>query len=306
MSEPPTTRGHLTPGPHATVVRLPAPDDVAHLVRQLWIPEWDLPAGERAEQLVLGYPASNVVVEPDGVALHGPTSRASTRVLTGRGWAVGALLRPAGVLLFTERPADLLDGSAPVSAPGLLSAVAEAMAGADPAGRWARPADPPGGTESVSAPGLRSAAAGAVAGADPAGRHLRAAALLADHVRMLAAGVPRAAARDGALANRMVDLLEAGTVARSPADLARQLHVSERSLQRLAARFVGMPPQLLLRRRRLQEAAERMRADPAADLGALAAELGFADQSHLTREFRSVLGATPRGYGRARSGREGG
>jgi AraC-like DNA-binding protein len=306
MSEPPTTRGHLTPGPHATVVRLPAPDDVAHLVRQLWIPEWDLPAGERAEQLVLGYPASNVVVEPDGVALHGPTSRASIRVLTGRGWAVGALLRPAGVLLFTEHPADLLDGSAPVSAPGLRSAVAEAMAGVGPAGRRTRPADPPGGTESVSAPGLRSAAAGAVAGADPAGRHLRAASLLADHVRTLAAGVPPSAARDGALANRMVDLLEAGTVARSPAGLARQLHVSERSLQRLAARFVGMPPQLLLRRRRLQEAAERMRADPAADLGALAAELGFADQSHLTREFRSVLGATPRGYGRARSGREGG
>lgn len=306
MSEPPTTRGHLTPGPHATVVRLPAPDDVAHLVRQLWIPEWDLPAGERAEQLVLGYPASNVVVEPDGVALHGPTSRASTRVLTGRGWAVGALLRPAGVLLFTEHPADLLDGSAPVSAPGLRSAVAEAMAGVGPAGRRARPADPLGGTESGSAPGLRAAAAGAVAGADPAGRHLRAASLLADHVRTLAAGVPPAVARDGALANRMVDLLEAGTVARSPAGLARQLHVSERSLQRLAARFVGMPPQLLLRRRRLQEAAERMRADPAADLGALAAELGFADQSHLTREFRSVLGATPRGYGRARSGREGG
>jgi AraC-like DNA-binding protein len=304
MSEPPTTRGHLTPGPHATVVRLPAPDDVAHLVRQLWIPEWDLPAGERAEQLVLGYPASNVVVEPDGVALHGPTSRASTRVLTGRGWAVGALLRPAGVLLFTERPADLLDGSAPVSAPGLRSAVAEAMAGADPVGRRARPADLLDGSEPVSAPGLRSAAVEAMSGVAPAGRHLRAAALLADHVRMRTAEVPPAAARDGALANRMVDLLEAGTVARSPADLARQLHVSERSLQRLAARFVGMPPQLLLRRRRLQEAAERMRADPAADLGALAVELGFADQSHLTREFRSVLGATPRGYGRARSDRE--
>jgi AraC-like DNA-binding protein len=135
---------------------------------------------------------------------------------------------------------------------------------------------------------------------------VRAAALLVDHVRVLAAEVPPVAAQDGALANRMVDLLEAGTDARSPADLARQLHVSERSLQRLAARFVGMPPQLLLRRRRLQEAAERMRADPAADLGALAAELGFADQPHLTREFRSVLGTTPRGYGRAGSGREGG
>ena len=80
MSEPPTTRGHLTPGPHATVVRLPAPDDVAHLVRQLWIPEWDLPAGERAEQLVLGYPASNVVVEPQGVALVRLGSAAVPRV----------------------------------------------------------------------------------------------------------------------------------------------------------------------------------------------------------------------------------
>lgn len=128
MTEPPTTRGHLTPGPQVMVARLPAPDDVAHLVRQLWIPEWDLPAGERVEQLVLGYPASNVVVEPDGVTLYGPTSRASTRVLEGRGWAVGALLRPAGVLLFTERPADLLDGSAPLSAPGLTASVAEAMA----------------------------------------------------------------------------------------------------------------------------------------------------------------------------------
>lgn len=268
MSEPPTTRGHLTPGPRATVARLPAPDDVAHLVRQLWIPEWDLPAGERIEQLVLGYPASNVVVEPDGVTLHGPTSRASTRVLTDRGWAVGALLRPAGVLLFAQRPAELLDGSVRLDVLGLCPAVARAM----------------------SAP-------------DPSGRHERAAALIADHVRALAVDLPRGEAQDGAVANRMVDLVEAGAGVRSPADLARRLHVSERSLQRLAARYVGMPPQLLLRRRRLQEAAERMRADPAADLGALAAELGFADQSHLTREFRSVLGDTPRGYGRARSGR---
>jgi AraC-like DNA-binding protein len=263
---PPTTRGHLTPGPRATVVRLPAPDDVAHLVRQLWIPEWDLPAGERVEQLVLGHPASNVVVEPEGVALHGPTTRASTRGLTGRGGAVGALLRPAGVLLFTARPAELLDRSAPLAAPGLLGEVARTMESGDP----------------------RS-------------RHERAARLLLDHVRGLAA-VPHEEARDGAVANRMVDLVEAGAGLRAPADLARELHVSERTLQRLAARFVGMPPQLLLRRRRLQEAAERVRADPAVDLGALAAELGFSDQAHLTREFRSVLGATPRGYGRAQGG----
>jgi len=269
MSEPPTARGHLTPGPRTTITRRAAPDDVAHLVRQLWLPEWDLPAGERAEQLVLGYPASNVVAEPEGVALHGPTTRASTRVLRGRGWAVGALLRPAGVLLFTDRPAELLDRSVSLAVPDLHRAVVDAMEGR------ARE-----------------------------GRHGRAAALLLDHVRALAAQAPPTLVREGRAANRMVDVVEARPDVRTPAALAREVQVSERTLQRLAARFVGMPPQLLLRRRRLQEAAGRMRADPELDLGALAADLGFADQSHLSREFRSVLGATPRGYGRAQGPEE--
>lgn len=267
MSEPPTTRGHLTPGAGAVVTRRGAPDDVAALVRQLWLPQWSLPPGESAEQLVLGYPASNVVVEPAGVALHGPTTRASTRVLTGTGWAVGALLRPAGVLLFTDRPAQLLDGSAPLAAGPLHERVVRAMAEED-----------------------------------PRARHDRAVGLLLDHVRERAAAADPGLLEEGLLANRLVDLVEAGPGERTPAGLARRLHVSERTLQRLAARFVGMPPGLLLRRRRLQEAAERVRADPGLDLGALAAELGFADQSHLTREFRTVLGTTPRGYARSPRG----
>jgi transcriptional regulator GlxA family with amidase domain len=93
----------------------------------------------------------------------------------------------------------------------------------------------------------------------------------------------------------MVELIDEGTV-HSVAELAARLDLSPRSLQRLAAHYVGMPPVLLLRRRRLQEAAGRVRADPGTDLAALAAELGFADQAHLTREFRLVLGFTPRRY----------
>ena len=94
MSPFPTSRGHLNPG-GIRMTRLPAGGAVAELVRHYWIPEWDLPAGRIERQLVLGYPVCNLVVERDVVTLAGPTTRVSHRDLTGRGWAVGALLRPA-------------------------------------------------------------------------------------------------------------------------------------------------------------------------------------------------------------------
>jgi AraC-like DNA-binding protein len=52
----------------------------------------------------------------------------------------------------------------------------------------------------------------------------------------------------------------------------------------------------MIRRRRLQEAAERLRTDRAADLATVAAELGYADQAHLCGDFRAVLGFTPSSY----------
>ena len=52
----------------------------------------------------------------------------------------------------------------------------------------------------------------------------------------------------------------------------------------------------MIRRRRLQEAAQRLREQPDTELAALAAELGYADQAHLAGDFRTVLGLTPSGY----------
>ncbi len=292
MSFRPTTKGHLTPGTGSAVTRFPARAEVAAFVRQIWIPEWDLPAGEQTEQLVLGYPASNVVVELDGVAIYGPTSRASTRVLTGSGWAVGALLKPAGVRLFTERPAELLDAEAPVEAAALHRSICDVMGSSGAAERSGAAADSwPSDTGLADpAPAVQGDAASAAA------YRVRAADLLQDYIQSLAAQrSDGGTSDDAALANQMVDLIDEGDI-RSAPQLARALHLSERSVQRLASRYVGMSAVLMLRRRRLQDAAERVRTEPATDLGELAADLGFSDQAHLTREFRQVLGFTPRQY----------
>lgn len=94
----------------------------------------------------------------------------------------------------------------------------------------------------------------------------------------------------------MADLLLENAEVTQLADAARRLAVSPRTLQRLAHRYVGVSPAAMIRRRRLQEAAQRVREDPGADLARIAAELGYADHAHLTRDFRKVLSFTPSSY----------
>ena len=69
--------------------------------------------------------------------------------------------------------------------------------------------------------------------------------------------------------------------------------LSERTLQRLCARRIGLSPKWLVQRRRLHEAAERLSGDDSPDLARVAVELGYADQAHFTRDFRTVTGLTP-------------
>ena len=113
---------------------------------------------------------------------------------------------------------------------------------------------------------------------------------LAAHV-----GEPSAEAR---AANAMAEVIDTDPEVVRPEDVALRLAVSTRTLQRLAHRYVGLPPAAMIRRRRLQEAAERVRTDPSADLARIAAELGYADHGHLTRDFRAVLGMAPSEYRR--------
>lgn len=75
--------------------------------------------------------------------------------------------------------------------------------------------------------------------------------------------------------------------------VAERFHLTQRTLERLVRDYLDMSPKWLIQRRRLQEAAHRINQDPAVDLSALAQELGYADYPHFSRDFASVVGATP-------------
>jgi len=266
-------RGVLYPARLPSFHRLPAPPRVASLVLWFWIPEWDLAAGRTARQEVIGFPASNLVVEPSLVGLAGPTTRRSFRDLTGRGWAVGALLRPAAVPYLTTDATALRDRYETLDHPELHATVVAAMDG---------DGDGDG---------------------DGATRRTRA---VEAFTVWLVENLPPPSS-EALLANAMAELLDGDPTVRTVPDAAARLGVSARTLQRLARRHVGVSPAAMIRRRRLQEAAEWLRNDPGADIAAVGADLGYADQAHLAGDFRTVLGFTPSSYrGAARARPAGG
>lgn len=81
-------------------------------------------------------------------------------------------------------------------------------------------------------------------------------------------------------------------------DFARRHGFSTRRLQRLFLDHVGVGPKWVIRRYRLQEAIEQAAAGPL-DWSRVAADLGYADQAHLVREFTAVAGVSPAAYARS-------
>lgn len=249
-------RGILYPARMPEFHRLPPSAEAAELVEWFWIPEWNIEPGRTSRQHVVAYPALNLVVEPVGVELVGASTMATHRDLVGRGWGVGALLKPASVAALVDDPSALRDNSTTFDAPELLAAVTQAMdAGGD-------------------------------------GHRERAARVFTDWLAERIGQVGPAARQ----ANEMATLLMADAAVTRAEDAAVRLSMSLRTLQRLAHRHVGMPPAAMIRRRRLQEAAQRVRDQPEVDLSALAADLGYADHAHLTNDFRMVLGIAPSAY----------
>jgi len=77
--------------------------------------------------------------------------------------------------------------------------------------------------------------------------------------------------------------------------MAKAAGMSARAFERSFQREYGLPPQQYLKRLRIQTAC-RLLVDTRESIAAIAQRCGFADQSHLTREFRRVTKATPGAY----------
>lgn len=255
-------RAHLEdPGDASHVMhRYPADPEFAGLLQRFWIPVWSVPPGSGAPQRVLQYPVSLIVVAADHARFYGVVSGLSTTTLTGTGWAVGVLCAPAAGFLvsrgsmtrYTDRHVDVRE---------VLGGAGEQLA-------------------------TRVRAAMAPDPADPAA-HAAAMTAFGDALRPL---LP--VDDEGLLVNRVVEFVESDREVVRVSQVCERFDLSERTLQRLVHRRLGLPPKWLIQRRRLQEAAERLRTGDGS-LAETAAVLGYADQAHFARDFARVTAMTP-------------
>lgn len=95
--------------------------------------------------------------------------------------------------------------------------------------------------------------------------------------------------------DRILKIVEKNSLTQSARDVARVFGRSERSLQLLFHHYVGVSLKWVIIRRRLLHTIDRVRSSRSSWTSA-AAESGYSNQSHFTREFKEVIGQPPSQY----------
>lgn len=259
----PTERAHLlaADGYAPPIYRYAPSDDLRDLVRRYWIPVWSLPAGRTTVQRVLQYPTCLIVIADRYARLVGVQTGLGRQELTGDGWAFGVMLQPAaGQLVLGGPVTDLTDS-------------------------WVDLRDVAGLDAGPLIDVVHHLLDHHPAGAEQQRRAIRA---VETALRRL-----EPVDEEGLVLNRIVRCIEEEREVARVRQVCDRFAMTERTLQRLTARSLGLTPKWLIQRRRLHDAAEALRSHRPVDLARTAADLGYADQSHFTRDFRTVTGLTP-------------
>jgi AraC-like DNA-binding protein len=255
-------RGIIDPRGSAARIRVsyytPSPP-LASFIDHHWIVEWDLTGRPSEKQRALPSPNAHLVVGPGQSALFGIVRGAYCHTLAGSGRVLGLRFRTGGLRPFLDGPvAKLTDRTLPVSV----------ITGLDDASVEHQILGACGNEAMVYA--VEALVEHRLPPLDPT----------IDEV----CAIVRRARRDGGPLR--VDAL------------ADDVGLSLRTLQRLFRDYVGISPKWVIRRYRLQEAAQRLAKGQNVKLADLAAELGYFDQAHLAYDFTRLFGCSPSNYRR--------
>jgi AraC-like DNA-binding protein len=234
--------------------------DLAHIVDHFWMVSWDLRGQEPFVVETLPHPNFHLVFEKDHSTINGIFTGKFSRTLEGAATAFGIKFLPGAFRPFLQTPATALrNRSIPATTIFDHAEILTLEASLT--------SDTPD-DEKI----------------DAAQSFLR---------RYLPAPDPAAAQT-----TELVSLILTDSSIQSVEHLAARTRISKRSLERLFNEYVGAPPKWVIRRYRLHELVERLHNGESLNYASLAQDLGYFDQAHLIRDFRSIVGCSPALYGK--------
>jgi len=240
--------------------RLPAAD-LGVFIEHFWMARWDLRGVAPHKTQTVSHPSVQLLLEKGNSRIYGVVKGSSSRLLNDLGQVFGVKFRPGGFYPFLKSPVSRLTN--------------RSIALSDLFGSQAQDFEE------------------AVLSLDDGLMKVNAAE------KFLRRHMPK---RDetAVLAGQIVDEICLNREIMTVDDVAARFNLGKRMLQRMFGQYVGVTPKWVIRVYRLHEIVERLHADKAApkavDFAALSQDLGYFDQAHFVKDFKSIIGYTPTEY----------
>lgn len=232
--------------------------DLAGFIEHFWSVQWTLGEGEHQQVETLPYPSVHLVFERGASEIVGVMRGKFVRELSGEGCVFGIKFHPGAFRPFYGRPVKEL-ANRRIPPANVLGATFK---------KWEREI---------------------LAAASVPERQAVAENFLLERLPPFDPEIDRITA----LTRRIID---DRTIVRVE-QLAELSGLGVRALQRLFGEYVGATPKWVIGRYRIQDALERVRSPlHGVNWATLARELGYADQAHFIRDFKGLIGATPRAF----------
>ncbi|WP_139991303.1 helix-turn-helix domain-containing protein [Paenibacillus paridis] len=239
--------------------RYPPSEQLRPFVKHYWVITWNLENEPPYFQDVVPNPCVNLVMEDNKSGIYGVASRMYTQKIEGKGRVFGVKFQPGGFYPYIQSPLSKFTDQA-------------------------------SSLESVFGMASTAYMKQIAAHPDTTDRIALTEALLLQHLPPVDL--------TASLVNQIIARIQEDRELTTVEQLCGEFRLNKRKLQRLFSQYVGISPKWVIKLYRLQNAAEAMDNSSPTDLLKLALELGYYDQSHFSKDFKSIIGKTPEEYAR--------